>query len=92
LKYPALCEKKYSVSEIINYSQVDAQRMTNMGVQLTSVLFTPLQIIIGVWLMYSYIGVSFVFGMGTMILMIGVTFLLAKKIARVNETTLKRKD
>lgn len=63
-----------------------------MGVQLTSVLFTPLQIIIGVWLMYSYIGVSFVFGMGTMILMIGVTFLLAKKIARVNETTLKRKD
>jgi hypothetical protein len=89
LKYPALCEKKYSVSEIINYSQVDAQRMTNMGVQLTSVLFTPLQIIIGVWLMYSYIGVSFVFGMGTMI---GVTFLLAKKIARVNETTLKRKD
>lgn len=66
--------------------------MTNMGVQLTSVLFTPLQIIIGVWLMYSYIGVSFVFGMGTMILMIGVTFVLAKKIARVNETTLKRKD
>lgn len=78
--------------EIINYSQVDAQRMTNMGVQLTSVLYTPIQIVIGVWLMYSYIGVSFAFGMGTMILMIAVTFFLAKKISKVNEETLKRKD
>jgi hypothetical protein len=85
LKYPSLCEKKYSIPEIINYSQVDAQRMTNMGVQLTSVLYTPIQIVIGVWLMYSYIGVSFVFGMGTMIVMIAVTFLLAKKISKVNE-------
>lgn len=66
--------------------------MTNMGVQLTSVLYTPLQIIIGIWLMYSYIGVSFAFGMGTMILMIAITFFLAKRIAKVNEVTLKRKD
>lgn len=58
--------------------------MTNMGVQLTSILYTPIQIVIGVWLMYSYIGVSFVFGMGTMIAMIGVTFVLAKKISKVN--------
>jgi ABC-type bacteriocin/lantibiotic exporter with double-glycine peptidase domain len=80
------------VSEIINYSQVDAQRMTNMGVQLTSVLYTPLQILIGVWLMYSYIGFSFLFGMGTMVVMIAATFLLAKKISKVNEQTLQCKD
>ena len=28
LKHPLLTEKKYSVSDIINYSEVDAQRMT----------------------------------------------------------------
>jgi ABC-type bacteriocin/lantibiotic exporter with double-glycine peptidase domain len=92
LRYPALCEKKYSMSEIINYSQVDAQRMTNMGTQLTSALYTPLQIIIGVTLMYNYIGVSFAAGMGAMIAMIGLTFLVAKRISKVNETTLHAKD
>lgn len=84
LKYPALCEKKYSISQIINYSQVDAQRMTNMGSQLTSVLYTPLQIILGIWLMYSYIGVSFAAGMMVMVLMIIFTFLIAKQISKVN--------
>lgn len=63
-----------------------------MGVQLTSVLYTPLQIIIGIWLMYSYIGVSFAFGMGAMLLMIAATFFMAKMISKVNEETLKRKD
>ncbi len=66
--------------------------MTSMGVQLTSVLYTPLQIIIGIWLMYSYIGVSFAFGMGAMLLMIAATFFMAKMISKVNEETLKRKD
>jgi ABC-type multidrug transport system fused ATPase/permease subunit len=92
LKYPALCEKNYSKSDIINYSQVDAQRMTSMGVQLTSVLYTPLQIVIGVWLMYTYIGYSFSAGMGTMILIIAFTFFVAKQIAKVNSVTLKCKD
>jgi hypothetical protein len=84
LKYPALCEKKYSISQIINYSQVDAQRMTNMGSQLTSVLYTPLQIILGIWLMYSYIGVSFAAGMMVMVLLIVFTFFIAKQISKVN--------
>lgn len=92
LKYPALCEKKYSISEIVNYSQVDAQRMTNMGTQLTSALYTPIQIIIGVGLMYQYIGISFASGMSAMILMIGMTFIVAKKISVVNESTLNAKD
>jgi uncharacterized membrane protein YhiD involved in acid resistance len=63
-----------------------------MGVQLTSVLYTPLQIIIGIWLMYSYIGVSFGAGLSVMALMITSTFFIAKQISKVNERTLKFKD
>ena len=66
--------------------------MTNMGVQLTSVLYTPLQIIIGIYLMYTYIGYSFAFGMGAMAAMIAATFFLAKSISKINEKTLKCKD
>ena len=66
--------------------------MTNMGYQLTALLFTPLQIIVGVGLMYSFIGISFLSGMATMIITIGLTFLITKKIASINEQTLKAKD
>lgn len=63
-----------------------------MGTQLTSALYTPIQIIIGVGLMYQYIGISFASGMSAMILMIGMTFVIAKKISKVNENTLNAKD
>jgi hypothetical protein len=55
-----------------------------MGSQLTSVLYTPLQIILGIYLMYSYIGVSFAAGMTVMVLMILSTFFIAKQISKVN--------
>jgi hypothetical protein len=84
LKHPVLCLKKYTVSEIINYSQVDAQRMTYMGFQLSAILFTPIQVLIGLWLMYSFIGISFLSGVGVMILTIGVTFVFSKISVKLN--------
>ncbi len=63
-----------------------------MGTQLTSALYTPIQIIIGVGLMYKYIGISFASGMSAMLLMIAITFFVAKKISKVNERTLDAKD
>jgi len=92
LKHPVLCLKKYSVSEIINYSQVDAQRMTYMGFQLTALIFTPLQVIIGLWLMYNFIGISFLSGIGIMILTITLTFVFSKISIKANENVLKAKD
>ncbi len=79
-----LCLKKYSVSEIINYSQVDAQRMTYMGFQLTALIFTPIQVVVGLWLMYNFIGVSFLSGVGVMILTILMTFVCAKISIKAN--------
>jgi len=47
---------------------------------------------IGIWLMYNYIGVSFCAGLLVMALMITSTFFIAKQISRVNESTLEFKD
>jgi ATP-binding cassette subfamily C (CFTR/MRP) protein 1 len=92
LKHPVLCQKKYSVSEIINYSQVDAQRMTYMGFQLTALIFTPIQVLIGLWLMYNFIGISFLSGVGVMVVTIFMTFVCAKISIKANENVLKAKD
>jgi ABC-type bacteriocin/lantibiotic exporter with double-glycine peptidase domain len=92
LKHPILCLKKYTVSEVINYSQVDAQRMTYMGYQLSAILFTPLQVTIGIWLMYNFIGISFLSGTAVMILTICLTFFSSRFSKRANEDVLKAKD
>ena len=92
LKHPLLTEKNYSISDVINYSQVDAQRMTNFGFQLAGILFAPAQIIIGLLLLYLYIGISFLVGLGVMILLMISTLLFSKVSTKVNDKLLKAKD
>ncbi len=66
--------------------------MTYMGYQLTALIFAPIQVLIGLYLMYSFIGISFLSGIGVMILTLGLTILLSKITVRLNENVLKAKD
>jgi hypothetical protein len=66
--------------------------MTALGPQLVSVLFIPVQIVLGIWLMYDYMGYSFTAGVITMKGMIMLTVALAKCISKVNQLTNKYKD
>lgn len=66
--------------------------MTYMGYQLTALIFAPIQVLIGLWLMYSFIGISFLSGIGVMVLTLGLTILLSKITVRLNENVLKAKD
>lgn len=66
--------------------------MTSMGPQLTAVLYTPIQILIGVYLMYRFIGGSFTVGIITMKILIAITVQLAKRIGVINRITNEAKD
>jgi len=55
-----------------------------MGFQLAALFVAPVQIVVGIIIMYTFIGVSFVSGIGMMLLMIGCTFFLAKRSIRYN--------
>lgn len=92
LKYPLITEKKFAVGEIINYSQVDAQRMTYMGFQMVALLFTPFQILIGLYLLYLYIGYSFLVGTAVMLVLMLFTLVFSKIASRQNDKLLKAKD
>jgi len=63
---------------------VDAQRMTYMGFQLTALIFAPIQVLIGLWLMYSFIGISFLSGVGVILVTIGFTFVFSKISIKAN--------
>lgn len=91
-KYPTLCSKKYTVAELINYSQVDAQRLTYLGFYSTAVLFIPFQLGVGIFLLYSFIGVSFLAGFGIIIVIGLVVFFVNKLNTKANDALLKAKD
>lgn len=92
LDHPLITEKEFTISDIINYSQVDAQRMTYMGFQLTALIFTPFQIVVGLIMLYNYIGVVTFVGVGVMVFIIAFTLVFTKIAANANDKLLKAKD
>lgn len=66
--------------------------MTYMGFQLVALLYTPIQIIIGLVLLYIYIGISFLAGMGVMIVLMLFTLVFSKVVSKNNDKLLKAKD
>jgi len=63
-----------------------------MGFQLTALVFTPLQVLVGLWLMYNFIGISFLSGVAVMVITIILTFIFSKISINANENVLKAKD
>jgi ABC-type multidrug transport system fused ATPase/permease subunit len=92
LKYPSVAEKEFEESDIVNYSQVDAERLASGGNELATLLTCPIQIVIGVLLMYHFIGISFLAGIGVLLLTIGATYLTSRKSYEYNKQILRKKD
>jgi ABC-type bacteriocin/lantibiotic exporter with double-glycine peptidase domain len=66
--------------------------MKGVGFQLTSLIFIPIQVIVAIYLMYSFIGISFLSGLLVMILSMLFTFFLMKIQAKLNAKLSKAKD
>ncbi len=56
--------------------QVDAGRFLGLANNITSVLFLPLQLTYGIYLMFNLVGVSSFAGLGVISIMMGLNFVL----------------
>lgn len=63
-----------------------------MGFQMVALLFTPIQIIIGLYLLYVFIGPSFLMGTAIMIILMIFTLIFSKVASKYNDKLLKAKD
>jgi ABC-type transport system involved in Fe-S cluster assembly fused permease/ATPase subunit len=66
--------------------------MTYLGNQLSSLLATPLQLIIGIIIMWMFIGISFLSGLVATVFMIWITLMVSKCTIKFNGEVLKAKD
>ena len=92
LKFPTLCNKKFTVAELVNYTEVDAQRLGDIGWNTSSLVFCPARLIVGTILLYNFIGASFLSGMGVMALVAVLIYFVTKRQTKANEVLLEKKD
>jgi ABC-type bacteriocin/lantibiotic exporter with double-glycine peptidase domain len=63
-----------------------------MGFQLVSIFYFPLQIGVSFYILYTYIGISFLVGIGTMIVMMVITLIITRISTKENDKLLVAKD
>lgn len=71
---------------------MDAERLSSGGFEIAVVILAPIQIVVGILMMYYFIGVSFLAGIGVMCLTIGSTYFTSKWSYHYNSEILTKKD
>ena len=92
LKYSPLADKKFTEAEIINYCEVDSERLVYVGDQIASFMYGPIQIVVGLVMMYFVLGIAFLSAIGTMIVILIISYFISKVSVKLNEKSLKAKD
>lgn len=85
LKYSPLADKEFSEAEIINYSQIDAERLINVGDQIAAFFYGPAQIIVGLLMMYYILGFTFLTTIVVIIIILMASYFVSKITVRLNE-------
>lgn len=81
-----------TVGEIVNLMSVDAQRMSEMMVDLPEVFTAPIQIGIAVYMLYRVLGVSALIGLSIILVFGPINAVLARKIEKLELLTMEYKD
>lgn len=63
-----------------------------MGDQIASFLYGPIQIIVGLVVMYFVLGIAFLSAILTMIVILFISYFISKVSVKLNEKSLKAKD
>lgn len=66
--------------------------MIYIGDQIAAFIYGPLQIIIGLILLYFVLGWSFLTTIGVMMVILAISYFISKITVRLNEESLKAKD
>ncbi|CAG5119030.1 unnamed protein product [Candidula unifasciata] len=87
-----LARKESTIGEVVNLMSVDAERVENVMSYLWAVWSSPLQIILSLYLLHSYIGVSMFAGAAFLILLIPANGYITVKLGNLQTKLMEHKD
>ena len=92
LKFPLLFKSEYNEGKLVNIVQTDLELVKNLFGDISSLLFLPLQIVVGMIFIYYIMGVSTLTGFG-FILFIGImNYFTGKYYTKLQENMMTMKD
>ena len=81
-----------SIGEITNFAAQDSDNITSHIVCLFEIWYLPLKLVLIFFLLYNYVGISFLAGIGLCILLIPLNQVIAKKLHRYNDRLMSHRD
>ena len=79
LNFSIIRSKEHSVGSLINHMQVDSMKLSYLSQIISGVIIFPLQLIFGLCIMYSLVGIAFLPGIGIITVMGIVNYFLGKR-------------
>jgi len=92
LKFSLMKSKSRTLGSITNHIQVDAQTLFTVSLVIAGAAVFPLQLIIGIIILSTQVGMSFLSGFAVMVLGTVINAFLGKRYQDIQEDTMKQKD
>ena len=89
---PASMKDKARSGEVINFIQVDAHKLTFLMLSSPDLVTFPTQIISYSYMLFKYFGISFIFGLVTLIIFLFINFYFQRKFKKTQKEQMKLKD
>ncbi|CAD8155775.1 unnamed protein product [Paramecium pentaurelia] len=84
--------KEHTSGQVLNYMQVDAMKLQWFGWYMSQIMLMPLQIAISIYMMFKFIGVAFLGGLGVILLTAIFNIFVGKKMMEYQIMMMKDKD
>ena len=92
LKYSLLLSKDYNEGKLVNLMQTDLEVILFLFYNIFAVIFLPIQILIGLAIMFYYVGIAFLAGLAVIVLMGVINFLTGKVYIKYQDRLMEAKD
>ncbi|XP_077869738.1 LOW QUALITY PROTEIN: ATP-binding cassette sub-family C member 10-like, partial [Saccoglossus kowalevskii] len=83
---------KFATGEIVNLMSTDVDRVRNFAISFHAFWSLPFTVAIALFLLYLQVGLSFLVGVGVMVVLIPLNHCIARKIGKLNQSLMKKKD
>ena len=92
LKVSIIKGKDHSVGSIVNNYDIDCEKLREMMGALQNLFVTPIQMLVGILVIFYMAGPSSVGGLGMNLLLAFLSYVVNKNYSRLQEVIMKRKD
>ena len=89
---PSSMKERAESGQVANFIQIDAHRLTNLMLSSPDLLTIPAQIIGYSYMLFKFFGVSFLLGIGTMIIFMIINVFFTKKLKLTQKKQMMLKD